>query len=1401
MKVLPYLDDWLICALSRDQAIRDTSMLLQHVSRLGLKVNLEKSSLVLSQQTLLIGISLDITSMTTRQSPQRVDNVLRLISLFRANGMLPYVLFLHLLGKLTSLMAFVPLGLLSLRPLQRWLLRFRLNPLLDRRKRLRVSSQFMVLKGVSLEDICAVAYWSSPCKFSRFYNLDVTTPHPLDVVRSPAEDSLTKTREMRLIHQGLEDEMEVWGYRPCLWKRILVGAGAIFSGGLLLLLLYWLPEWGVKATCTLTSLREAQTLLLRTTDDFRQWFHAKVRVMLAPGKTPFESVYNQSTAQLDEDDHKILQSAQREEHLRKHANRPSAKVRYFTHHSVRYYWNEGLQNFESFKGLEDMKVTCAAIHTDHSSGITKMLQDYRVLFFGENVIDVKVPPLPKLFVKEVFNPFYIFQLFSVTLWIIDEYMEYALSVLAMSIILITTSLYTIRKHYVTLHNMVVAHFMVPVSVCRGNEGVQQVMSTELAPGDVITIPANGMIMPCDAALICGTCTVDESMLTGESVPVTKNSVPSSGENAERVYNTEEHKQHTLFCGSHVIQSRNYAGELVKVVVVRTGFSTEKGQLIRSILYPKPTNFKLHRHAKQFLLWLVGVALIGVIYTVTIHVVNQVPVAYIVCDSLILATIALPVILPVALTAGLVHAQRRMKRVGIFCICPQRINISGQLNLVCFDKTGTLTEDSLDIWGIQKTEAAILSAPDTEMAMNSLVKTSFFACMATCHSLTTIDGKLCGDPLDVKMFSATGSILEEARENQTEDYDIKVSTVVRFPDQSSEFGIVRQFPFCATLQRMSVVVRQLGQKHLDIYLKGAPETVVKLCKPLTVPQNFTETLESYTRQGFRVIALAHHQLESELSWSKVKSLSREQIETNMNFLGLIIMQNKIKEQTACVLRDLQQANIRTLMVTGDNMLTAISVARDCGMIEGHEKVIIADAVPPNDQNPACITWCYSENPVINNKISEISSTGDRLPSEEDTGYHFAVSGQAFAVIAEHFPQLVLKFLLRATVCARMTPDQKTQMVQALQSIDYTVGMCGDGANDCGALKKAHSGIALSELEASVASPFTSTIPNISCVPNLIREGRAALVTSFCVFKFMAVFSLIMFFSVTLMYSVEVNFVNLQFMFIDFGIGTFVTFTMSLNPAWNTLTRCAPPTSLLSGQLLFSILSQTLNCLLFQFLAYFLVQQQSWYQTPKSISCNGSSFSDTYNLNETEAEYARNFRSFENTSIFYVSSFQYLIVAIVFSQGKPFRQPSYKNCPFIVTCSIQYAFLLFIMLNPIPAIDYILQIACIPYDWRITLLIIVLAHAIVSFTLEKLIHDALWRIVTAKMAANGTTNTVNTLQMVNNPWGSAFLFRRQNRLPKTKYKFLALKLQDEADWPPAPSSVTFANTAQYHSSVRF
>ncbi|XP_048833620.1 polyamine-transporting ATPase 13A3 isoform X1 [Brienomyrus brachyistius] len=1238
--------------------------------------------------------------------------------------------------------------------------------------------------------------------------------------------------DQKIVNKGLEDEMEVSGYRLSRWKLLLVALGVMASGGFLLLLLYWLPEWCVKSTCTRSSVRDAQVLLLRSTDEFRRWFLARVRVMLAAGRNPFDNLDSQTTSAMANGHTPLPSGSPPGELIRKfQAEYQPLEIRYFTLHSTKYYWNNEVQNFEVLMGLEDLEVTCSSIHMEHSTGLARSQQEYRRLFFGINEIAVKVPSVFKLLIKEVLNPFYIFQLFSVILWSADEYYYYAMAIVLMSVISIATSLYTIKKQYIMLHDMVAAHSIIRVSVCRAGDEIEEAMSTDLVPGDVIVIPTNGTIMPCDAVLVSGTCIVNESMLTGESVPVTKTNLPNPGQVAkgsagDGIYSVEEHKRHTLFCGTTVIQTRFYAGEPVKAVVIRTGFNTAKGQLVRSILYPKPTDFKLYRDAYLFLLCLVAVAGIGFIYSIVLSILKEVPAETIIIESLDIITITVPPALPAALTAGIVYAQRRLRRIGIFCISPQRINICGQINLVCFDKTGTLTEDGLDLWGIQRAEDGRFNLSESDNFKETLVQSPFVACMASCHSLTKISGELSGDPLDLKMFEATGWILEEATEEETALHDRMMPTVVRPPKQllpeqagsddrdmelqelqsSYEIGIVRQFPFSSALQRMTVVTRRLGEKHMDAYLKGAPEMVTSLCRKETVPDDFSTVLEDYTKQGFRVIALAHRQLASKLTWHKVQNISRDHIEKNMDFLGLIIMQNKLKTETPAVLADLQRASIRTVMVTGDNMLTAISVARDCGMIPPQDRVIIADAIPPKDGQAAKINWHYADSPVQNSskgvQVEEVELSMEDDAAEESGSqeqYHFAMSGKSFAVITEHFPDLVQKLVLHGTVFARMAPDQKTQLVEALQSVDYFVGMCGDGANDCGALKRAHSGISLSELEASVASPFTSRTPNISCVPNLIREGRAALITSFCVFKFMALYSIIQYISVTLLYSVLSNLGDFQFLFIDIAIILLIVFTMSLNPAWKELVARRPPSGLISRPLLFSVMTQILICLGFQALSFFYVQHQSWYEkwTPYSDACNVSDFSNMSNHNNTEMD-EHNIQNYENTTLFYISSFQYLIVAIVFSKGKPFRQPSYKNWPFVLSALILYSFLFFILLYPTSAIDNFLQIVCVPFEWRMTMLFIIGLNATVSILMEMFILDIiLWKLVFSrnKQGSYAVTPASQSPQSAIECWGSKWplwLCCRRKQAPKARYMHLAQELRVDPDWPPKPKTTTEAKT---------
>ncbi|XP_008264910.1 polyamine-transporting ATPase 13A3 isoform X2 [Oryctolagus cuniculus] len=1210
--------------------------------------------------------------------------------------------------------------------------------------------------------------------------------------------------ERKTINQGQEDEMEVYGYNLSRWKLAVVSLGVICTGGFLLLLLYWMPEWRVKATCIRAAVKDCEVVLLRTTDEFQIWFCAKIRFLsletlpFSGPKSIANKVSNGHAVHLTEN----LAEESRQE-MNKHSQTPSQQIRYFTHHSVKYFWNDAIHNFDFLKKL----------------------------LYGVNEITVKVPSVFKLLIKEVLNPFYIFQLFSVILWSTDEYYYYALAIVIMSIVSIVSSLYSIRKQYVMLHDMVAAHSTVRVSVCRVNEEIEEIFSTDLVPGDVMIIPLNGTVMPCDAVLISGTCIVNESMLTGESVPVTKTNLPNPSVDikgmADEFYSPETHKRHTLFCGTTVIQTRFYTGELVKAIVVRTGFSTSKGQLVRSILYPKPTDFKLYRDAYLFLLCLVAVAGIGFIYTIINSILNEVEVGVIIIESLDIITITVPPALPAAMTAGIVYAQRRLKKIGIFCISPQRINICGQLNLVCFDKTGTLTEDGLDLWGIQRVENARFLLPEENVCNEMLVKSQFVACMATCHSLTKIEGVLSGDPLDLKMFEAIGWILEEATEEETALHNRIMPTVVRPPKQLLpeytpaagnqemelfelpaiyEIGIVRQFPFSSALQRMSVVARVLGDKKMDAYMKGAPEVIASLCKAETVPVDFEKVLEEYTKQGFRVIALAHRKLESKLTWHKVQNINRDAIENNMDFMGLIIMQNKLKQETPAVLEDLHKANIRTVMVTGDNMLTAVSVARDCGMILPQDKVIIAEALPPKDGKVAKINWhCAdsltqcSNSPAADSEAIPIKLVHDSLEDLQLTRYHFAMNGKSFSVILEHFQDLVPKLMLHGTVFARMAPDQKTQLVEALQNVDYFVGMCGDGANDCGALKRAHGGISLSELEASVASPFTSKTPSISCVPNLIREGRAALMTSFCVFKFMALYSIIQYFSVTLLYSILSNLGDFQFLFIDLAIILVVVFTMSLNPAWKELVAQRPPSGLISGALLFSVLSQIIICIGFQSLGFFWVKQQPWYEVwhPHSDACNTTRslyWNSSHLDNETELD-TRNIQNYENTTVFFISSFQYLIVAIAFSKGKPFRQPCYKNYFFVVSVIMLYVFILFIMLHPVASIDQVLQIVCVPYQWRITMLIIVVVNALVSIMVESFFLDmVLWKVVFSRdRQGEPRLTTTQPPQESVDRWGKCCLswaMGCRKKMPKAKYMCLAQELLVDPEWPPKPQTTTEA-----------
>ncbi|KAJ1965508.1 hypothetical protein GGI12_000730, partial [Dipsacomyces acuminosporus] len=1062
------------------------------------------------------------------------------------------------------------------------------------------------------------------------------------------------------------------------------------------------------------------------------------------------------------------------------------------------------------------------------SGLAYDVKTLRSTIFGENSIDIEEKSVVKLLFDEVLNPFYVFQAGSVILWCFDNYYYYASCILIISISGIVETLVETRRNTRKIKEM--AHFTCPVRILR--DGCwRESIAEDLLPGDVFEMVPSMRVLPCDAVLLEGDCIVNESMLTGESVPVAKTPVVPAVFGKMRLASSTfgaDIAKHVLFAGTKLVrvkktspgfggsqwlslESRDSLGMPARAtaMALRTGFNTTKGALIRSILFPRPNKFKFYEDSFKFICVLAIIAVIGFVASIGNFLRLGLTAHIIIVRALDLITVVVPPALPSSLAIGVSFALSRLRKNQIYCISPTRINVCGKINVMCFDKTGTLTEEGLDVLGVRTVDhdsrsfndlqedprllpvgaSVVPSAPSSAfssvdsrsgignspglglglvgLARSSSVsaprkpvdpsKLSAIHALATCHAVKLVEGQLVGDPLDVKMFESTGWVLEESEEHMNGNSQgqrngggggggggggnrptMPVPTVVRPPNSSRftldaatgsanvyELGIIRTFDFSAALRRQSVVVKRLGAKYNEIYVKGSPESVRELCLADTIPHNFDKALLEYTNHGYRVIAIAGRPLK--MAWPKLQRLKRDAVELGLVFMGFLVFENKLKPTSAPVLDELRSAKIRQIMCTGDNVLTAISVGKECGMVPADMQVFVPRLVRTKDprqlsppegrqqqqqQNEpdggncvrAMVVWestndemrvldpytlepRIAKSPVNDELVaSDAAETAEEMQEQQrlyfnwlhnftdadaslatNGGFCVAVTGEVFRFIMDEAPALTVeRMLMRGAIYARMSPDEKAELVERLQSLGYCTGFCGDGANDCSALRAADVGLSLSEAEASVAAPFTSHSTDIQCVLEVIREGRAALVTSFSCFKYMALYSIIQFTSVSLLYEFGGGLGDFQFLYIDLFIIVPLAVFMGRTPAFHKIAPKRPTANLMSKRVLTSLFGQIAINSGIQFLVYGLVKKSPSYRPPVR--------EDPTDLDSLLI------LSFENTALFLSSCFQYILVACVFSIGPPYRESNLRNTGLVATCALLVLFTLFVTLLP-------------------------------------------------------------------------------------------------------------------------
>ncbi len=508
-------------------------------------------------------------------------------------------------------------------------------------------------------------------------------------------------------------------------------------------------------------------------------------------------------------------------------------------------------------------------------------------------------------------------------------------------------------------------------------------AAKLSPGDVIELRADDVV-PADARLLWEDgLEVDESALTGESLPTDKCTDPTPHANVP-----DRHCM--VFEGTTVV-----AGQ-ARAVVVDTGERTEAARAVH-LAARTPPAAGVQARLRELTSKALPLTLAGGAAVTALSLLRGTPIRRAVSGGVAVAVAAVPEGLPLVATVAQLAAARRLSSRGVLVRTPRTLEALGRMDTICFDKTGTLTENRLRL--VRVTDAGgTVHAPHDEKADPTL--------RAAARACPRLNG---GSERPV--HATDEAVLDAAAPD---------------PDWTQTEGL----PFEAGRGYAAAVGRAADGAPV-LVVKGAPETVLPACPGLS--PEASDAAQALAGDGLRVLAVAHRPLDAADNASDVL----EEPLKDLEFTGLLALADVARGTSTALVEGLRKAGVRPVMLTGDHPQTARAIAADLGW--------------PEDTG------------VV---------TGDELASagrEERT-----------------------RMLRDVGVVARVAPEQKLQVVEALRDAGRVVGMVGDGANDAAAIRAADIGVGISargSAAARNAADLVLTIDDLTVLIEAVTEGRA------------------------------------------------------------------------------------------------------------------------------------------------------------------------------------------------------------------------------------------------------------------------------------------------------------------------